>query len=65
VTKFRRWDMKAILSDPIKRKQLMVDCIIATQAREGVITTKEQAEQAYDKVKEERQKRVGKTDELG
>lgn len=44
-----RVDIRAILRDPIKRRRLMVACIIATQAREGVTTTQEQAERAYDK----------------
>jgi hypothetical protein len=43
-------DIKAILRDPKKRRELMVRCIIATQAREGIVTTREQAEAAYDKV---------------
>ena len=50
----RRIDIKAILADPKQRKRLMVDTIIATQAREGITTTKEQAEAAYDKVRGER-----------
>lgn len=32
----------------------MVRCIIATQAREGIVTTQEQAEAAYDKVLREK-----------
>jgi len=42
------------LDDPEKRRELMVDTIIATQAREGVTTTKAQAEAAYDKTQEGR-----------
>ncbi len=49
-----RVDIKAILRDPVKRRQLMVRCIIATQAREGVVTTQEQAEAAYDKIQKEK-----------
>lgn len=49
----RRIDVKAILADEGKRKALMVDCIIATQAREGIETTREQAEAAYEKVQAE------------
>lgn len=49
----KRVDIKALLADPAKRRELMVSCIIATQAREGIITTREQAEQAYDKVRPE------------
>jgi hypothetical protein len=50
----RRVDLKAILRDPQKRRRLMVRCIVATQAREGVVTTVEQAEKAYDKVQKVR-----------
>lgn len=46
----RRVDIKAILLDPIQRKRLMVGALIATQAREGIVTTQAQAEAAYDKV---------------
>jgi len=50
----RRVDVKAILADPNLRKKLMVPTIVATQAREGVVTTTEQAERAYDKVSGEK-----------
>ena len=46
----KRVNIKAILADPVKRRELMVRSIIATQAREGITTTREQAEAAYDKV---------------
>ena len=39
--------IQSLLSDPEKKKKLMVDSIIATQAREGIKTTREQAEAAY------------------
>lgn len=45
-----RIDILRILSDPVLRRTLMVRCIIATQAREGITTTLKQAESAYDKV---------------
>ena len=48
-----RVDLKAILRDPVQRRRLLVRCIIATQAREGVKTTQAQAEAAYDKVLKE------------
>jgi hypothetical protein len=32
----------------------MVDTIVATEAREGIVVTREQAEVAYDKVRDER-----------
>jgi len=53
----RRVDIKAILRDPRQRRELMVQTIIATQAREGIETTREQAEAAYDKVQREREHR--------
>jgi hypothetical protein len=49
-----RPDLKAILRDPVKRRKLMVRTIIATQAREGIITSRAQAEAAYDKVQGEK-----------
>ena len=53
--------LKSILADPKKRKRLMVSCIIATQAREGIVTTKEQAEEAYDKIQKERENNGNET----
>ena len=50
-------DLKAILQDPEKRRTLMVDLIIAIQAREGIMTTREQAEAAYDRAQRERKAR--------
>jgi len=49
----RRVDIRAILGDPVKRKELMVQTIIVIQARERIVTTREQAEAAYDKVQTE------------
>lgn len=48
-----RINIKAILSDPAQRRDLVVRCIIAIQSREGIDTTREQAEAAYDKVHRE------------
>ena len=42
-----RVDLKMILADPDLRRKLMVRTIQATQAREGIETTVEQAERAY------------------
>ena len=47
----KRVDLKAILADPAKREKLMVQCIIAAQAREGICTTVEQATMAYRKAR--------------
>ncbi len=41
--------IQSLLADPEKKKALMVNSIIATQAREGIKTTREQAEAAYAK----------------
>lgn len=43
----RRIDVKGILADPDLRRKLMVPTIQATQAREGIETTREQADRAY------------------
>ena len=42
-----RVNVKAILADPDLRRKLMVRTIQATQAREGIESTEEQAERAY------------------
>ena len=42
-----RINLTAILADPELRRKLMVRTIQATQAREGIETTEEQAERAY------------------
>jgi hypothetical protein len=52
MTDRRRINIKRILADPILRKELFIDCLIATQAREGIETNREQAEEAYNKVME-------------
>jgi hypothetical protein len=51
----KRVDLKAILSDPTKRRELMIRSIIAMQAREGITTTYEQAARAYDKIQKMKQ----------
>ena len=48
--KCRRVPIKKILTDPVLRRKLMVGAIQAIQHREGIYTTVEQAERAYDKV---------------
>ena len=49
----KRVNIKKILQDPTKKKELMVGVIQFLQNIEGIDTTKEQAENAYDKVQEE------------
>ena len=43
----RRVDVRGILANPDLRRQLMIPTLQATQAREGIDTTAEQAERAY------------------
>lgn len=42
------------MADPALRKRLMVAVIVATQSREGIDTSLEQATAAYEKVHAER-----------
>lgn len=49
----RRVHVRDILDDPVERRELMINTIIATQAREGIEVTREQAERAYDKIQAE------------
>lgn len=49
-----RVNISEIIRDPSRRRRLMVFTIMATQAREGVETTKAQAEAAYDRVQASR-----------
>ena len=46
--------MRAVLADPVKRKELAIRFIMSAQAMEGIDTTREQAEAAYEKVQEEK-----------
>lgn len=48
----RRLDLKKILADSDLRRKLMVSTIQATQAREGIVTSVEQADRAYTVVSE-------------
>lgn len=50
----RRINIRAILADPAQRRTLMVRVIVATQAREGITTTRAQAEAAYDAAQQRR-----------
>ena len=43
----KRLNVKAILADTDLRRKLMVATIQATQAREGIDTSREQADRAY------------------
>lgn len=47
MTENRRINLRGILANPDLRRELMVPTIQATQLREGIETTREQAERAY------------------
>lgn len=47
MAKRRRMNIRGILADPDLRRELMVPTLQATQAREGIETSREQAERAY------------------
>jgi len=49
----RRVEIRDVLADPHERRELMIRTIIATQAREGIDVTREQAERAYETIQEE------------
>ena len=50
----RRINIKKILADPDQRRELLVRSVIAIHAREGIVTTIEQAEQAAKIAQKER-----------
>ncbi|HEY2294760.1 MAG TPA: hypothetical protein VGM86_29000 [Thermoanaerobaculia bacterium] len=52
MAKVRRVNLRSILADPELRRELMVPTLQATQAREGIETSREQAERAYYRVTE-------------
>lgn len=54
----KRFAIREILANPAQRRELCVRVIIATQAREGITTTREQAEAAYDAVQREKSERA-------
>lgn len=45
-----RIDIRKLLADPQHRREHFVKVIQTIQAREGIVTTREQAERAYDAV---------------
>ena len=54
--KLRRYDIKAILADPVKRRLMVARSTVATMAREGVDITLEQSLASYDKIMAEKRK---------
>ena len=47
-----RVNIKEVLADLPRRRRLLTDSLITLQAREGITTTRGQAEAAYDRVQE-------------
>ena len=58
--KTNRVDIRAILADAKTRRRLLVGAAIAIQAREGIDTTREQMEAAYDRVQSEKDVSYGR-----
>lgn len=54
--KLKRYDIKKILSDPVKRREMVIRGTIAIQAREGIDITYEEAARSYDFVMAEKKK---------
>lgn len=50
----KRMNIKQILSNPEQKRELMVGAIQFLQNIEGINTTREKAENAYDKVQSEK-----------
>lgn len=51
-----RLDIRRILADSQQRRRLFIGVIIATQAREGIEVTPEQALAAYEKARREKER---------
>lgn len=60
----KRVNIRAILADPVLRRELIVATIQATQNREEICTTREQAEAAYDAVQRERTFAIDDADQI-
>lgn len=46
----KRVNIKAILADPTQRREMLVRALLFLQHLEGIMTTRAQAEAAYDNV---------------
>lgn len=55
--KNKRVNIQEILDDPELRKDMMINALIACQAREGRDLQYEEAEEVYEKIQEEKRKR--------
>ncbi len=49
-----RVNIRVILADPLRRRDLIVSACLTLQARENIETTRSQMEEAYDKVQAEK-----------
>jgi len=64
MNKLIRVGIRAILADPVRRRDLMIEALIACQAREGIETTHAQAADAYDKIQRELRDKARTNDEV-
>ena len=51
----RRYDIKTLYSDPVRRRLLIAESIVITMAREGIDITLEQSLESYDRVMAEKE----------
>jgi hypothetical protein len=51
----RRFDIKNILADPEQRRMMVARSTVATQAREGIDITLEEALESYDRIIKDKQ----------
>lgn len=54
--KLKRFDIKAILTDPAVRRMMVARSTVATQAREGIDITLQEALESYDRMLKEKKK---------
>lgn len=52
--KLRRYDMRAILADPARRRLMVARATVALQAMEGIDITLEESLASYDRVMAEK-----------
>lgn len=54
--------MRRVLADPKVRRMLVARSTVATQAREGIVITLQEALDSYDRVMEEKRNATKKTE---
>jgi hypothetical protein len=52
--KLKRYDIKKLLSDPVRRRMMIANSTVVTMAREGIDITLEQALASYDEIMKEK-----------